>query len=350
MKTLKFIISILAVLAVLSAQSAVPDEKVSYVPLNSLAEKYNLAHEKDSLTGREIFSGNGYILVASIGMSSMLVNEKLAVLNDRIESVDGEIAVSARDIPKVELLLTDTSSHEPDDKSKKTKRNLKKIVIDPGHGGSFRGCKGVNGLIEKTVTLDVSKRLKTLLEKEGIKVVLTRERDTSLSHNLNDDLQRRADVANREQADLFLSIHCNWSSNPSIEGFEIYYCDEKNSGQPSVTSGKAGTNKALNKENKAILAYLLKDEYKSQTMEIAKEVKSKLNDLPTEDRGIKKANFRVIKQTKCPAILVEMDFISNKKKARSLSNEEYRQEVASKLKEAIISYDNKLLSINKSEK
>ncbi|MFH1227034.1 MAG: N-acetylmuramoyl-L-alanine amidase [Planctomycetota bacterium] len=350
MKVLKFTISILVVLAVLSSQSAVPAEKVTYVTLNSLAEKYKLSHEKNAMTGREIFSGNGYTLIASIGMSSMLVNEKLAVLDDRIKSVDGQIAISERDMPKVELLLADASFREDDDKLRNTKRSLGKIVIDPGHGGPFRGCKGANGLIEKTVNLDVARKLKLLLEKEGIKVVLTRDRDTSLSHNLNEDLQRRADVANREQADLFISIHCNWSNDSSIEGFEIYYCDEKNSGQPPVTPGKAGTSQALNKENTAILSYLLKDEYKNQTMEIAKEVKSKLNDLPTEDRGIKKANFRVIKQVKCPAILVEMDFISNKKKARSLSSEEYRQEVAAKLKSAIISYESKIAQTNRTGK
>jgi N-acetylmuramoyl-L-alanine amidase len=313
-------------------------EKITYVSLSRIVKKYNLSHEKDFTTGREIFFGNGHSLIASVGMSSILVNEKLTVLKDRVESINGEISISERDAQTVKLFFDGGVSCDVD---KAVKHSLRKIVIDPGHGGPFRGCKGVNGLIEKNITLDVSKRLKALLEKDNIKIIMTRDRDTSLSSNLNEDLQRRADVANREQADLFISIHCNWSNDPSIEGFEIYYCEDKSSGWPSVTSNKSGSAEPLSKENRVVLSYLLKDEYKSQTVEIAREVKKSFGDLPTDDRGIRKANFRVIKQAKCPSILVEIDFISNKKMARHLADEEYRQRIAEKLKCAIISYGEK---------
>ncbi|MBI4711736.1 MAG: N-acetylmuramoyl-L-alanine amidase [Planctomycetes bacterium] len=313
-------------------------ENITYIAITQLAEKYNLRHEKDTLTGREIFSGNGYSIIAAPGMSSILINEKLTVLNDRLGTVNGELAISERDVPKVETVLLQPHQEDETTTKDKTRHGLKKIVIDPGHGGDFRGAKGKNGLLEKDINLDVAKRLKKLLEQEDIKVIMTRERDVSLSANLNEDLQRRADIANREHPDLFISIHSNWSADSSVQGFEIYYCPDKNGSTPAVTADKIGTPEPIDKDARKMLSYLLKDEYETQTMELAREIKKSFRKLPTDDRGIRKANFRVIKQSECPALLVEMDFISNKKVSRHMADESYRQEIAERLSKAILSY------------
>ncbi|MFH0889510.1 MAG: N-acetylmuramoyl-L-alanine amidase [Planctomycetota bacterium] len=308
-------------------------DNMSYVTLNHLAQKYNLRHEKDQITGREVFSGNGYNIVASSGMSTILVNNKLTVLHDKLKSINGQLALSQQDFSRIDIFLKDSSNNE----KLTTKNIIKKVVIDSGHGGNFRGCKSNNGLLEKNVNLDIAKRLRELLEENGVKVVMTRTTDKHLSSNLNEDLQRRADIANREGADLFISIHCNWSNDSSVKGFEIYYSPE-NHCLPSLNDNNIGERQPNDRQTQKVLSYILKDEYSKRSIEIANGIKKQFNTLPTEDRGIRKANFKVIKYTECPSILIEMDFLSNKSVSANFHKESYRQEIADKIKQAIFSY------------
>lgn len=95
---------------------------------------------------------------------------------------------------------------------------IRKIVIDPGHGGEDPGCAGKSGLREKDVVLDVAKRLKKILEsKENMEVILTRETDIFIP------VENRTVVANQSQADLFISIHANASRNSHLRGVETFY-------------------------------------------------------------------------------------------------------------------------------
>ncbi|MDI6733598.1 MAG: N-acetylmuramoyl-L-alanine amidase [Planctomycetota bacterium] len=306
-----------------------------YIPFTQLSQKYNLSHEKDYLTGREIFSGNGYKIIAASGMSTILINEKLTVLGERLQLVNGELALSAKDFSKVERILV--SPYDRKDKTGKHKGLIKKVVLDPGHGGPFRGCKAKSGLTEKEINLDIAFRLRTLLEQEGIIVVLTRTTDRSLSANLNEDLTRRFEIANREQPDLFISLHCNWSNDPTVRGFEIYYSPE-NTALPTLTANSLGQKKPDDKQTQQALTHLLKDEYKIRTIEISQELRKHFNKLPTEDRGLKRANFRVTKYTEIPSILIEMDFLSNKTSAKNLSDKSYRQQIVERIRDAIVSY------------
>ncbi|HLD36373.1 MAG TPA: N-acetylmuramoyl-L-alanine amidase [Planctomycetota bacterium] len=310
------------------------DTKVSYVTLNQLAQKYNLKHEKDDLTGREMFSGNGYNLIASRGMTSIMVNNKFTVLEQKLKSINGQLALSTGDFSKVETLMTEPHRKEI---SVRAKGVIRKVVIDPGHGGDFRGCKGRNGLCEKDVNLDVAKRLRALFEEKDVKVVLTRTTDRPLSANLNEDLSSRVDVGNREQPDLFISIHCNWSNNAAVKGFEIFYSPENNV-MPSLSSRAIGDDKPGDRQTQKALTYILKDEYSRRTVEIARAIQKQFNKLPTEDRGIKKANFKVVKYSEIPSILVEMGFLSNKSEAANFHKDSYRQEVAERIRDAVISY------------
>jgi len=310
------------------------DSKITYVTLSQLAQKYNLKHEKDNLTGREVFSGNGYNIIASNGMTSIMVNNKFTVLEQKLKSIKGQLAISKSDFSRVESILTEPHRKEM---TVKPKGVIRKVVIDPGHGGDFRGCKGRNGLCEKEVNLDVSKRLRELLEEKDIKVVMTRTTDRSLSANLNEDLNSRVEVGNREQPDLFISIHCNWSNDSSVKGFEVYYSSE-NSVQPSLSSRSIGDDKPDDRQTQRALSYILKDEYSRRTIEIAKAIQKQFNKLPTEDRGVRKANFKVVKYSEYPSILVEMGFLSHKAEAANFKRDSYRQEVAELIKDAIISY------------
>lgn len=315
----------------------VASEQNNYILLTPLIEKYDLRHEKETLTGRESFSGNGYQVVLCPGMATMLVNDKLIILKERAKSINGTIALAKPDEAKLETLLKHStpSNYNPE-------TTIKKVVIDPGHGGEYRGCRATNGLLEKNLVLDIGLKLRDLLEAKGIKVVMTREKDQQLSPNLNEDLNQRAAIANREQPDLFLSIHANWCKDTKVRGFEVYYCDRK----PKVDYRKLnpanfGSITSSNSDVAKVLATTLNGEYKKQTLDLSKEIQKSFKSL-TENRGIRDRNFRVIKQTECPAILVEIEYLSNKEASQELSQDNYRNQMAEKLCQAIINFGQKI--------
>ncbi len=143
------------------------------------------------------------------------------------------------------------------------------IIIDPGHGGADPGAVA-NGLLEKDLNLGISLKLKELLTGSGIPVRLTRESDQDLS------LEARCDTANNWPADLFLSVHCNGSPDPLAQGLEIF-C------HPGSAPGTR----------------------------LARAIHQELLQLGRRDRGIKTAEFYVLKHTRRPAVLAECGFITN---------------------------------------
>ncbi|MEK7449917.1 MAG: N-acetylmuramoyl-L-alanine amidase [Planctomycetota bacterium] len=313
-----------------------------YVPLNQLALKYGLRHERDPITGRETFSGNGYQMTLCAGMSSVMINNKLTFLDNEAKIVDGKIAVPSNNFTRIATMLKEYSQQEQD----RTEENntIKKVVLDAGHGGIFRGARGKNGLLEKQITLDVAKRLKKILEEKDITVIMTRERDANLAPSLDEDLQRRIDIANREQPDLFISIHANWCSDSSVRGFEIYYCEEKPVSNHKIKLDRINqSDDSLDNDTKKVLNYVLRDEYKKETQDLAEEIKDAFEKLNTPDRGIRNARFKVIKKTECPSLLVEMDYLSNKTACHKLATTSYRQQIAEKLGEAILNYQTIIL-------
>ncbi|HTF58081.1 MAG TPA: N-acetylmuramoyl-L-alanine amidase, partial [Planctomycetota bacterium] len=180
-----------------------------------------------------------------------------------------------------------------------------KIVIDPGHGGIHTGCQARGGYYEKDVTLDVSRRLRRLLEAMGVEVVLTRDGDSQFSEDVDEDLMKRVRISDRARPDLFLSIHCNWARDPEAHGFEVYV-----SRDPKPDHGAS--------------------------RRLASEIRAAFRaGLDTEDRGIKEAGFKVIKHTEAPAVLVELDFISNAVVSRRFGDPDHRQHVAELLSDAI---------------
>lgn len=337
---MKKIICLLFVLIGMCGQNAYlygASRDVHYISVKSLAKKYDMNHERDPITGREIFSCNGTKLILCSGMRTYLVNEDVGILEDYAKIVKGKLAVPYGDLRIIENKLKEIKENYLNDQCA-----IKKVVIDPGHGGKFKGARGANGVLEKDINLSVALKVKRLLEAKGICVVMTRTTDRHLSASLNEDLNRRVAVANREQPDLFISIHCNWAKQRSAKGFEVYYSKNKPLPDPKLKkmlSNPHGTLK-IDSATRNILRHALRQEYHKETIEFSKQIQKEFKTLPTKDRGIRSANFRVIKGTKCPSVLVELDFISNKKMSKKLSGSSYQQEVASKLVKSILNYQN----------
>lgn len=174
------------------------------------------------------------------------------------------------------------------------------ICVDPGHGGKDPGAVGPNGLRESDVTLDVSRRLVSLLKTQGHSVVLTHNGDKTWS-SPNASLAYRVNVANKARADLFVSIHCNAALSPSAHGIETFCYKRGGQGE---------------KYARAIQGELVKS-------------------LGLRDRGVKTATFYVLRKTVMPAVLVELGFISNAQEERLLADPSFRQKCAEAIARAI---------------
>ena len=210
------------------------------------------------------------------------------------------------------------------------------IVIDPGHGGQDSGAMGKSGLVEKEVTLDIAKRLKDLLKKEkGLKVILTRETDELIP------LEERTQIANRNGADLFISIHTNASRKRTARGCETFFlASAKNDEARAVAALENSSIRFEHKEQTGqnlddldfILMDLVQSEYLKESSDFATIIQEQLKKkLSTPNRGVNQAGFVVLNKAYMPAVLVETAFISNEKEAALLKKGSFRQKIAQAL-------------------
>jgi N-acetylmuramoyl-L-alanine amidase len=205
---------------------------------------------------------------------------------------------------------------------------LRVIAIDAGHGGNDCGARSADEkLEEKTCTLDVARRLQRLLAGGDWRVIMTRTDDRYIA------LPERADIANAAKADLFISIHFNSVANSAaVRGTETYVLTPRF--QHSTSSAKAAPeDKAEFPGNRhdawsAVLGYHMHRQL--------------LAKLKTEDRGLKRARYAVLKFADCPGVLVEAGYLSNAGEARKIADATYRGDIAEALASAVNAYANTL--------
>ena len=219
-----------------------------------------------------------------------------------------------------------------------------KIVIDPGHGGHDTGTIGPNGLLEKDLVLDVSRRLGKLLEARlGADVVFTRRDDTFIP------LETRTSIANQEQADLFVSVHANSSHDPDARGVETYYLNFTSSPEALEVAARenAASDKDIHELQDLVKKIALREKI-DESREFASDVQESLHSglaiksAGIRDRGVKKAPFVVLIGANMPSILAEISFISNPGDEKRLKGPEYRQRIAESLYRGISRYVNGL--------
>ena len=219
-----------------------------------------------------------------------------------------------------------------------------KIVIDPGHGGHDTGTIGPNGLLEKDLVLDVSKRLGKLLEARlGAEVVFTRRDDTFIP------LETRTSIANQEQADLFVSVHANSSHDPDARGVETYYLNFTSSPEALEVAARenAASDKSIHELQDLVKKIALKEKIE-ESREFASDIQQSLHSglaaksPGIRDRGVKKAPFVVLIGANMPSILAEISFISNPGDEKRLRGPDYRQRIAESLYRGISRYVNGL--------
>ncbi|HLJ29320.1 MAG TPA: N-acetylmuramoyl-L-alanine amidase [Candidatus Angelobacter sp.] len=215
-----------------------------------------------------------------------------------------------------------------------------KIVIDAGHGGHDTGTIGPNGLMEKDLVLDVALKLGKLLEdRMGAEVIYTRDDDTFIP------LETRTAIANKEQADLFISIHANSSSDSTARGIETYYLNFTSSADALEVAARenAVSEKSIHELQDLVKKIALKEKI-GESREFALDVQKSLysglllKSPGLHDRGVKKAPFIVLIGANMPSILAEISFVSNPTDEKKLKTGEYRQRVAESLYKGISKY------------
>ena len=224
---------------------------------------------------------------------------------------------------------------------------INRIVIDAGHGGHDSGTLGVDGIQEKDVVLDVALRLgKMLHERLGAEIIYTRSDDTFIP------LETRTAIANKAQADLFLSIHANSSPDATARGVETYYLNFTS--DPTALDVAARENAvsgaSIHQLSDLVKKITLKDKIE-ESREFAADVEGSLfagltkGNSGLRDRGVKKAPFVVLIGANMPSILAEISFVTNAKDAEQLREPEYRQRVAESLYAGVAKYENGLAGV-----
>lgn len=225
---------------------------------------------------------------------------------------------------------------------------LGRIVIDPGHGGQDQGTKGLTGLLEKDLALDVGQRLAALIEQQmGSTVILTRTTDVFIP------LEERTEIANRHRADLFISIHANSSPLRSASGAEVFFLNFTTSKEALETAARenAGHGKSIFELQDLIEKIALKDKVDESRDFAAKVQKSlyatwaRMNSR-TRNRGVKQAPFVVLIGASMPSILAEIGFLSNPRDESLLKRPDQRQRIAEALYRGISQYADSLSQLN----
>jgi N-acetylmuramoyl-L-alanine amidase len=307
------------------------------IALKSLCEQNGVEWKWDSLSQVVTLQGNHLQAKLLIGSDVVLLGQDRITMNEPVTMVKSAVMVpyEFKRLVMSRLIEEVVTPEEFDIKKIQT------IVIDPGHGGKDPGAIGTRGTYEKDVVLSISQKLKSLLEARGFEVIMTRETDRFIS------LKKRTEIASRQRADLFISIHANASTTRRASGIEVFSLRdlstyELNDYQRKRNQYLLFRNFLMEPDNhiKSILSDMLYDHKCHQDDLLAAYAVRRLSQYArARNRGYKKAGFFVLKNTLIPAILVEVGFISNPKEERLLNTPRYRHNIARSLAQIIVDYN-----------
>lgn len=299
-----------------------------YIDVRNIARRYDLKATW-SKSGQEMTVGD------KSGARFVFEDRQRDFYFDGLRVFLGEAVLQEKDtlwISKLDVIKTVAPLFRPVDHVALLPDHMPRtIVLDPGHGGADPGKENHKYKInEKTLTLDVAMRLQKLLEIQGWRVVLTRIDDTRLANDQARDLQLRADFANEQKADLFISIHFNAVEKYAerVTGVETYVMSPKSMLSTSSEKKDEMTDVAF-PGNRLDYANLLLGEQLHRAM---------IGTLKVPDRGYKRARFSVLRFITCPGALVECAYLSSDAEARLAATPEYRQKIAQALAAGLQNY------------
>ena len=237
----------------------------------------------------------------------------------------------------------DTDNLKSSDIARQLALGVRKIVIDPGHGGPDPGAPGYyKNVWEKDIVLKIAKKLATnLRDRLKCTVILTRSKDKKLT------LEERTAIANTQRADLFISLHCNAAKNRKLRGIETYILNLATDEQAIAVAAREN---ATSEKNISDLEYILSDLMKHAKVEestrlanvvhaaFIKGMKKKYSGI--KDLGVKRAPFYVLLGARMPSILIEASFLSNPEECKRLMTSAYQSTIASSIADGVVNYIN----------
>jgi N-acetylmuramoyl-L-alanine amidase len=228
---------------------------------------------------------------------------------------------------------------------------IKKVVIDAGHGGKDAGAVGINGLKEKDVVLDVSLKLGELINKNfpDVEVIYTRKTDVFI------ELFERARIANKHNADLFISVHANSATNSTAYGTETFALGLHKS-QANLDVAKKENSVILmeesyeinyegfdpNSDESYIALTLRQNIFLDQSLNIASKIQDEFTKLGRKNRGVKQAGFLVLSQATMPSVLLEVGFLSHREEAAYLASKQNIDKITFAIFEAFTQYKHEI--------
>ena len=249
--------------------------------------KYNETTFKNTFIKSDLFANAKITLMSGNGIKLEIPIDKDSLVNTYLGADGKALKISVKAPKKASVQKTPAAPP--------SKPGVKRVVIDAGHGGTDYGAIR-NGINEKDITLDVSKRIEELLKKQGYQVTMTRTNDIYVS------LQDRVSISESAAPDIFVSVHVNSSTRPEITGIETHY-------------------------------------YHQESLNLAQTVHSELaSKIKSNNRGLFKSKFYVINHTTSPAILVEIGFISNDNERAQLVSDRRKENTAKAIVEGINNY------------
>ena len=231
------------------------------------------------------------------------------------------------------------------------------VVLDPGHGGSNLGAPArfLRGRYEKHYTLPISKKIAALLQRQGVRVLLTRTEDTDVT------LRERVDFANRARADLFVSIHLNATPRPGPSGHETFFLSLEatdkasrllanfENQEPLVVTSRKGNQGARNVVDD-ILLDLTRNQGHRDAQKLAGLIQSHLEPKHQfKNRGIKQAPFHVLMGAAMPAVVCEVGFINHAKEGPYIISEEGQGHIASGIADGILAFGREVVEMRKKQ-
>ena len=327
------------------AHTTVPMHGLDYLPLNAACRRYRMEVSWEPATQvLQLVSGTAAVRL-SPGFSTALVNGVACPLGGPVVVRDGQIWVPA---PAASRWLSPVTPTPPQALPLGL-HAIRTIVLDPGHGGQDPGAIGPGAVREKEVVLDVARRLRDRLAREGIRVYMTRSDDRFIS------LSQRAAFANQRNADLFVSIHANSSRARGASGYETYYLSDATDDAARALAAAENASLELEgiaaagatKDTEAIVWDLLNTENRTESRELAAAVCRGMKwFLPSQNRGVKSARFYVLKWARMPAVLIEVGFVTNRTEGQRLESATYRQRVSDGIAQGLLTYKSLYESTN----
>jgi len=330
---------------------------IEYVPLERLCDVYGVKRAYDRYIHTVTLEKGGQV-VARAGGATILVNGAQKKLNAPVKQEGGlflvptsfagnvisailkeEHAQHAAQAPAAPTVTPSASMREPGALKRYT---IRTVVIDPGHGGKDAGAIGRRlRLKEKALALGVAKRLKNILEENGIRVIMTRSSDVFIP------LEKRVRIANAAGADLFVSVHINASRSRFMRGFECYYLsdatDDNARALEALENGSLALRDAQILQHSRGLDTTLWDMALSENRKESRDCAQYICDavdsnFAARNRGVKTARFFVLKGARMPSVLVEVGYLSNKYEEKKLADGRSLENITDVVAKGILAY------------